>query len=179
METQERQYLVEHLGGSEARLLELTRGLTQEQWHFKESPGRWSIAENLEHCILTENAIGAGVRQALESPAQPEKMASVVPKDLYVRAVDDAAGRKIEAMESLCPTGRWSNTDDLRAELQKVRARSMVFARETVASLREHFFAHQALGDLDCYQWLVIQSRHGERHAKQIEQVKADPGFPG
>ena len=179
METQERQYLVDRLIASEERLLQRTEGLTAAQWAYKEAPERWSIAENIEHCILVEKAIGAGVRQALESPAQPEKMAAVGPKDPYARAADNAVGRKIEAAEPFQPTGRWSSPEELRAELKKVRARSLEFARETEASLREHMFPHQALGELDCYQWLVIQAQHGERHAKQIDAVKADPGFPG
>ena len=178
METQERQYLVEHLDASEARLLQLTEGLTAEQWHYKEAPGRWSIAENIEHCILVENAIGASVRQALASPAQPDKMAAVAPKDPYAKGADNALGRKIEAAAPFQPTGRWSAPDELRAELRKVRARSLVFVRETEANLRQHIFPHQALGDLDCYQWLVIQAQHGERHAKQIDAVKAGAGYP-
>ena len=186
METQERQYVVEHLGLSEARLLQLTEGLTPEQWQYKEAPGRWSIAENIEHVILVEHAIGAGVRQALASPAEPEKMAAVRPKDAPAKGADNAAGRKIVAMPQLRPTGRWREAPDsgpnaepeLRVELRKVRARSLAFAQETESNLREHFFAHQALGDLDCYQWLIIQSQHGERHAKQIEAVKASPGYP-
>ena len=186
METQERQYVVEHLGASEARLLQLTEGLTTEQWRFQAEPGRWSIAQNVEHVILVEKAIGAGVRQALASPAEPEKMAVTRPKDAHAKGAGNAAGRKIEAMPQLCPTGRWSEAPEpgpnaepeLRAELRKVRAQSLAFAQQTESNLREHFFVHQALGDLDCYQWLIIQSQHGERHAKQIEAVKASPGYP-
>ena len=178
METQERQYVLEHLGTSETRLLALTDGLTAAQWHFKETPGRWSIAENVEHCILVEGAIEQGIQRALAGPAQPEKKAETQRKERAVAGVGDPRGRELESLEAFVPTGRWSDGAALRAEFERVRARSVAFASATEAKLREHFFPHQALGDLDCYQWLVVQAQHGERHAKQIEQIKRDPAFP-
>ncbi len=178
METQERQYVLEHLGTSETRLLGLTDGLTAEQWKFKETPERWSIAENVEHCILVENGIDSVVKHALGSPAQPEKKAAAQSKDRACEGACDSRGRELVAVEALSPAGRWADGEQLREELKKVRARSVAFASETEADLRDHFFPHQALGDLDCYQWLVIQAQHGERHAKQIEQIKRNAAFP-
>ena len=178
METQERHYVLDHLGASETRLLGLTDALRPEQWHFKPAPERWSIAENVEHCILVEKAIGALVIRALGEPATPEKRASVARKEEQVKRVDDARGREIVAVEALRPIGRWADTDELRAELRRVRARSTAFVTEAEAELRDHFAPHQALGDLNCYQWLVVMSQHGERHAKQIEAVKASAGYP-
>ncbi len=177
METQERQYVLDHLGKSEARLLELTEDLTAEQWHFKGAPDRWSIAENIEHCILVENGIAGGIHRALQRPAEPEKRAAVEAKERQAKGVGDPQGR-LEAPEPFLPQGRWAVPDALVAELRRVRAANVSFATETEAELRDHVFPHFAMGDLDCYQWLIILSQHGERHAKQIEAVKASPGYP-
>ena len=179
METQEREYVQEHLGSSEARLIELTEGLTEAQWGFKESAGRWSIAENIEHCILTENAIAGLIERALAGPTAPERMAAAAGKEEHVKQVGDSTGTEFEAMEMLQPKGRWADLAEMVAELRKVRARSVAFARTTDADLRSHFFPHGKLGDLDCYQWLVVMSRHGARHAGQIERIKRDAGYPG
>lgn len=54
----------------------------------------------------------------------------------------------------------------------------MMFASETQAELREHFFPHIVFGDLDCYQWLLVLGQHGLRHALQIEEIKNDPAYP-
>jgi hypothetical protein len=35
-----------------------------------------------------------------------------------------------------------------------------------------------AFGELDLYQWLIVLSKHGERHALQIEEIKANPAWP-
>jgi DinB superfamily len=57
MEPEERRVVLEELASSEARLLQLVEGLTQEQWRFRETPERWSIAENIEHCVVFERFI--------------------------------------------------------------------------------------------------------------------------
>ena len=53
-----------------------------------------------------------------------------------------------------------------------------VYKRQTQDPLREHFFKHPVLGDLDAYQWILLISAHTERHVNQILEVKASPGFP-
>jgi hypothetical protein len=34
------------------------------------------------------------------------------------------------------------------------------------------------LGDLDCYQWLLVVGQHSLRHALQIGEIKASAGYP-
>ncbi len=179
MDTWEREYVLEHLGQSESQLIELTKGLTASQWGFKESAGRWSIAENIEHCILAENAIAGVIERALTGPEEPEKKAAAAGKEAHVKRVGDSTGTEFEAMEILQPKGRCADPAEMLTELRKVRARSVAFARTNDADLRSHFFPHEKLGDLDCYQWLVILSQHGARHAGQIEKIKRDAGYPG
>jgi hypothetical protein len=72
----------------------------------------------------------------------------------------------------------WTDAQ-LLAEFGKTRQRTIDFVAATDADLRCHFHPHMALGELDCYQWLLVLSLHGSRHALQIEGVKASPAFPG
>ena len=180
MQAQERQFVLDNLDSSLARLLTLTATLTPAQWNFREQPERWSIAENLEHCLLVEMAITHVIQKALASPAEPEKKAAAAAKEPYVlgAATPQARARGLVALEPLQPTGRFPHPPDLLVQLKKIRAQSLAFARETDADLRDHFLPHQALGDLDCYQWLVIMAVHGARHAAQIDEIKADPNYP-
>ena len=178
METQERQLVMDGLASSEARLLALVEGLTPAQWSFREGPERWSIAEIVEHLILFEEFIRGAVARALEGLAEPEKMGEVGLKEHLVLGLAEARNVRFNAREVVRPAGRWADTGEMIAELRKTRARTVAFAEETQAELREHFFAHVAFGDLDCFQWLVVLGRHMERHALQIEQIKADPAYP-
>jgi hypothetical protein len=178
MEMQERQRVLAELASSEARLLGLVDGLTAEQWGFRERPGRWSIAENVEHLVLFEEFIRGAVVRALEAPAEPEKTAEVGLREHLVLGLAEARSVRFNAREIVRPTGRWLDSAEMIEELKKTRARTLAFAAETQAALREHFFAHVAFGDLDCYQWLVLLGQHTLRHALQIEQVMADPAYP-
>jgi DinB superfamily len=175
----ERRLVLEQLASSEARLLELVDGLTPEQWGFRETPERWSIAENIEHCIVFERFILGMIAKALEGAAEPDKKAGAAGKEALVLGL--AKGRsttKFNAREVVRPVGRWPDTNELIAELQRTRAGTLAFAAETQAELRDHFFPHVAFGDLDCYQWLVVLGQHGARHALQIEEIMADSAYP-
>jgi len=179
METHERQLVMEQLASSEARLLELVDGLTPEQWSFRETPERWSIAENIEHVIAFEEFITGVIAKVMEGPAEPDKKALAAGKEHLVLGLANARSIKFNAREVVRPVGRWPDTNELIAELRKRRALTFAFAAETQADLRDHFFPHIAFGDLDCYQWLVVMSQHGARHALQIEEIKAHPAYPG
>jgi hypothetical protein len=175
MQIRERQFVLDQLALSEARLLELVDGLTPEQWSFRETRERWSIAEIVEHLILFENFILRTIATVLEAPPEPGKKSGAARKEPLVMGLANARSTKIQARESLRPVGNWPDADERIAELRNTRARTMTFAAETEADLRNHFFPHLAFGDLDCYQWLVVLAQHGARHVLQIEEIKADP----
>ena len=86
--------------------------------------------------------------------------------------------KRIEAPEPVRPTGNWEDPSQLLAEFLATRERTILFAASTDEDLRNHFFPHIALGEIDCYQWLVVLSQHGGRHAQQIEEIKSHPAFP-
>jgi len=178
MDAHERQLVLDQLDSSEARLFELTDGLTPQQWHFSEAPGRWSIAENIEHAILFEQFLTGVIAKTLLQAAEPEKKMFAAAKEAAVFNIADGRASRFNAREVVRPTGRWPDATEMLAELRRTRAETVAFVMRLEGDLRGHFFAHVALGDLDCYQWLVVMAQHGERHARQIEQVKADPGFP-
>jgi uncharacterized protein with HEPN domain len=178
MEADERQRVLEQLASSEARLLEVVDGLTPEQWRFRETPERWSIAEIVEHLVLFEGFILGAVANALKGPAEDEKKPLAAGKEHLVLGLADARETKFSAREVVRPVGAWSSTAQLIAEFREARARTVAFAMETDADLRGHFFPHIAFGDLDCCQWLVVLGQHTRRHVLQIEEIKADPAYP-
>jgi hypothetical protein len=95
-----------------------------------------------------------------------------------VLALADSRSIRFDAPKSVRPLGKWPDTTKMVAELRKTRARTLAFATMTEADPRSHFFPHIAFGDLGCYQWLMVLSQHGNRHALQIEQIKADRAYP-
>jgi hypothetical protein len=178
MTGEERQVVLELLDSGEARLLELTAGLSTAQWHFRETPERWSIAGNIEHVIVFENFILGVVRDLLAGEPQPEKAAGVAAKERQVMAIGHARHVKISARDAMAPQDRWTDMQAMMAELRRTAERVRTFVMEVQGDLRGYFFAHRSLGDLDAYQWLLVVGQHRARHALQIAEVMGHPAYP-
>ena len=178
MESQERQLVLDQLISNETRLLELVDGLTAPQWHFRAAADRWSIAENIEHLVVFEIFISQAITKTLEGPAEPNKKSQAASKEPLVMGLANGRGNKLTAREAARPLGRWPDSGELIAEWRGARARTIAFATETQADLRNHFFPHITFGDLDCYQWLLVLGQHAARHALQIEEIKTHPAYP-
>ena len=180
MDTSERQLVLDQLTASQSRLLAAVVDLTSQQWHFREAPDRWSMAENIEHLIRFESFITQAIANALARPAELEKQSHAASNQPQVLSLGSAESRrtKLTAREAVRPTGQWSDPSILIAEFCRARARTMAFAAETDAGLHTHFFPHIAFGDLDCYQWLQVLSFHTDRHVLQIQQVQVHSAYP-
>jgi hypothetical protein len=176
MEEHERQLVVDQLKASREQLLELVDGLTAEEWAFSPAEGRWSAAECLEHVIRVENRVLGLIGKKLEEDAPAPDKTHVDDARIATAVLDRTARR--QAPEPVRPTGQWPDPNDLLAEFRKTRQRTTDFAATTQGDLRNYFIPHMALGELDCYQWLMLLSLHGSRHAQQIEEIKAAAGFP-
>src|SRR5262245_29303709 len=164
------------LDRTRAGVVEATKGLSEAQWKFKPGPERWSVAEVLEHIVLSEDFLLKNTSHiVMKSPAgKPDRDYKSGDK-LVLSAIADRT-QKAQAPEALHPTGRWSPPETLQRFL-KSRDRTTEFLKST-PDLREHV-ADSPLGQpLDAYQWLLFIAAHSERHTKQILEVKSDPNFP-
>jgi uncharacterized damage-inducible protein DinB len=178
MEEHERKRVLDELEASRDRLLGLVEGLTVEQWTFRTGEGRWSIGECLEHVTRVEGRVTGLIGKQLENPPEPDKRPLVAGKDeMLARVIPDRSNR-IQAPEPARPVSQWSDPKELVDQFRTTREYTRRFTEETQRDLRNHFIPHMVFGDLDCYQWLLALSLHGERHAKQIEEIKAAGAFP-
>ena len=178
MTSEERRAAIELLDAGGARLVDLTAGLSTAQWHFQETPERWSIAGNIEHLVVFENFILGVVRDLLAQAPEPSRAVGMAEKERLVMAIGHARERKIPARDAMLPQGRWTDMQEMMEEFRGIRERVRTFAAGAQGDLRSHFFAHRSLGDLDAYQWLLVVGQHRARHALQIEQVMAHPNYP-
>jgi hypothetical protein len=178
MTSEERRTALDLLDAGEARLIGLTAGLSPAQWHFHETPARWSIAGNIEHIVVFENFILGVVRDLMEQAPEPARAAGVAEKERLVMAIGHVRERKIMARDAMLPQGRWTDTTEMMEEFRRIRERVRTFVADVQGDLRGRFFAHRSLGDLDAYQWLLVVGQHRARHALQIEQVMAHANYP-
>ncbi len=174
MTSAEREVVLKDLADSRDRLRATTQGLSKTQLAYRAAPGRWSVAENIEHLAVVEAGILSMIEKGLAAPDSSKRSAMDDPG-----LIADVAGRitRFQAPEFLAPTGRWRD-DELLPQFDAARKRTQQFAAATDADLRRHFLPHPVLGELDCYQWLLLTAAHCDRHRAQIEEVKASTGFP-
>lgn len=177
MKPAERERAISYLKQSRDSLLRATSGLSPAQMQFKPAADRWSVADCLEHLITVENRCFEGLSSALREPADSAKRSAFDGRDDELLHIVTDRGSRRQAPEAIHPSGRWQQ-DHLLREFEAARKRTIDLATTTECDPRQHFFAHRAFGDLDCYQWLLLVAGHGERHRAQIEEVLAAPNFP-
>jgi hypothetical protein len=178
MEATERKLVLDHLTASRDRLLQAVEELTGEQRAFRTAEDCWSVADCVEHVTVLENRILKTIHQALEGPPDPAKQAELRGKDRIILEMVPGRERRLKGPDVVMPKQRWPEFGEMVREFEAARGRTLKMASETQADLRSHYFVHPFLGDLDCYQWLLLLATHCERHVRQLEEVKADPGFP-
>jgi DinB superfamily len=172
----ESKWILDYLHETRQSLLRSTDWLSLDQLQFRPAPGRWSVAECMEHIVVVENRILDGIHDAIRQPIDPATRSAFDNREGSLREL--VADRSVprEAPDPVRPLGRWP-VHDLLAQFRLARARSVDCA-QSQSELRQHFFSHRAFGVLDCYQWLLLIAAHGERHRQQAEEVIAAPGFP-
>jgi len=179
MTAQERDLLLDLLISSQQRLISTTVGLGVEQWKFDPGTGGWSIAQCAEHLSLSEDALLGIVRKSiLAAPANPEGAATARGRDgIVVGAMRDRSQRH-KTFDFLVPQTVSSNPALFITEFLARRTATLQYVRESADNLHHHFAPLGPLGDLDGYQWLLLLASHTERHVAQMEEVKAQPGYP-
>jgi len=179
---EERDKAVAELEGSKKAFLDATKGLSEAQWNFKPAPDRWSVRECAEHIALSEGFIfGVITERIMTAPANPEKKAAAAGKDDKIVAMLQDRSHKATAPEPIDPTKNPSMTgDEAVKRFVEGRAKTIDYVKTTKEDLRDHLFDHPvpAIGTLDAYQWILLDSGHSRRHTLQILEVKADPNFP-
>ena len=173
----ERDQAMSHLHATRKMFLDSVAGLSAAQWNYKPSPERWSIAECAEHIAVSEDSLFDMLQQVLKSPATPEKKVEAGKDDLILKILTDRSV-KAKAPEILQPKRRWPDREALIAHFRQSRDRNIAYIQTTGDDLRGHTVEHPAFKTIDAYQVMLLLSAHCERHTAQIDEVKADPGFP-
>ena len=173
----ERKSLLDHMSKSGQGFERSINGLTPEQWNFKPAPDVWSVAECAEHIVMTEDLLREMVtKKILASPAKTDRSGRAT--DEEVLAMITNRSTKAKAPEILKPSGQFTDPSTALAKFEESRRKTLALANGN-AEFRAHTAPHSALKkDLDAQQWLLYLSGHTMRHTAQIQEVKANSGFP-
>ncbi len=177
MNETERAEAIGRLKESRDVFLASTVGLNDAQWDFRPVPGRWSIAECVEHVALGEDLL-FGLLSAEVPPMETPPDTSMMESMIYQHGAERT--RKIESPDAGRPTGRFGSGAQALEAFRASRERTLAYIARCTADLRSRpaLHPHPLIGQTTGQICLALLTVHPARHAKQIEEVKAEPGFP-
>lgn len=175
---EDREKAVRELTGTRDYFNSSIAGLSEAQLNFKAGPDKWSVRQCMEHIALSEKMLFGWISSVLAQPADASKKDSVkVTDEIVLKGVTDRS-QKFQAPEMLQPAGKFPNAKAAADDFNTARDKLIAYMKTTDKDMRHHFMQHPAMGWMDTYQGILLLSAHTRRHTLQIEEVKADPGFP-
>jgi uncharacterized damage-inducible protein DinB len=178
MTQDERAALVKQFEDTKANLLSAVNGLSDAQMKYKTAPDRWSVADCLEHIVLAEKGLFDMEQNAMKQSANPDKRKDIKVKDEDLAKMIGDRSKKAKAPETMQPKGTFATTAEAVQAFTDQRDKIIDYVKTTNDDLRNHVVDMPMGSPMDAYQILILIASHSGRHTKQLEEVKADPGFP-
>lgn len=82
--------------------------------------------------------------------------------------------RKMQSPEGARPTGRFAGLSEAAKQFNASREAIIRYVEESTEDLRatEVTHPHPAAGVVSTYEMVIIMAKHGERHARQIDEIR-------
>lgn len=169
------QELIDHISAHRRDVYAAVAAVPEQLRERHPAPGRWSVAEVLEHLSLIERRVAAlltaqVVAARAKNIRSETETSSVVASFQNIERVTDRRN-KIISPEVVRPSG----TLDARASAQALaesRALMMTALQNADGvALGDLEATHPVLGALDMYHWIVALGLHDARHAAQIRET--------
>jgi hypothetical protein len=172
MEPNEKANLLADLVRGQRVLLDAVSGVTEELALRAPAPGRWSVLECVEHVAVSEDYLFGQIATShvLEVPMINKQRESLI------MAVGLDRVPKIQSPDVGKPAQRFSTLAQAVEHFQATRKRTLLFVETCTEDLRSKITWHPIIGTVNCYETLLMIAAHPHRHAKQIEEIKAQLG---
>jgi hypothetical protein len=168
---QEKDQLLTLLEKSEQRWLAVLNSVPQSGSAAKLNDDSWTILQIAEHVAAAEHGMYRAIELAAEktTPANHE-----VDQKIIAGGTNRAVKRQAPAPS--IPKGRWTTLTECAAMFQRSRAKTLEMVRNA-ENLRGKLVVHPLLGELDGHQLVLVMAGHCERHALQVEEIKASAAY--
>ena len=171
----DRQYTLDNMKRTRDELVKETENLTLEQWKFKESPDRWSIAEIVEHLGTWEIIWAREISLGTRSKPQPELLKTSKPDSYYHEFIMEE--KPHESPDISRPTGFIEGKNNL-IRFVKLRNENITFTEKTNVDMKAMFELVGTDSPRNLHQVYIYQWGHIDRHLRQIRKVKTDKNYP-
>jgi DinB superfamily len=174
----DRKYLLDNIVRGKEELIKETKGLTKEQWSFKESRDRWSINQVVEHIATWELLLDHEISRALTEGLKPELYKTANPDSVILGFImEEKPHISIEYTRPFTYTVPMGLNDlqNNMAWLLKLRNESIDYLEKAKEDLRSY---NLKPGSPDIHQRYITLFGHGDRHLRQIRKIKQHPNYP-
>ncbi|MES1216723.1 MAG: DinB family protein [Bacteroidota bacterium] len=174
----ERKDATDLLTKTEQGVFDAVKGLSDAQLKYKAAPDRWSVEECAKHIAMTEQSLWQMVEGTLKQPANPEKRADIKATDDQVVNMIEDRSHKVKTSPNLEPQNTpFKSLDEALASFKSNREKLIEYVKTSNEDLRNHV-AVLPFATFDCYQMILFIGAHSNRHTQQMNEVKADAGYP-
>lgn len=174
----ERKFAIDLLKDTHKALEKSVEGLSEEQLNFKASDSTWSVDGCVKHIAVSEKILYSAVEEAIKKPANPEKRADIKVTDEQLVNFMENRTQKVKTMDPMKPENtQFQSTADALNSIKESRKKIIDYVNTTKDDLRNHV-VELPFGSYDAYQVILMIGSHSNRHTQQIEEVKAQAGFP-
>jgi hypothetical protein len=170
MESSEREQILALLEESRTAVTAAVAGVTDEAARRVPAEGRWSILGCAEHIAISEDYMFAQIGKA----STPETPLINREREAKMLARGADRSRRIESPPEGHPTGAFPTLAAAFGHFLTSRERTMAFVRDCQEDLRAKTTWHPVLKEANCHEMLLSIGLHALRHAKQIEEIKAE-----
>jgi DinB superfamily len=174
----ERKAAINLLKDSREDLMRSIKGLSEAQLNFKATKDHWSIKECMYHIAISEKNIWGMLEGTMKAPANPEKRSEIkVTDEQLIKMIEDRSNKR-KTIESFEPKNTpYQSMNEALESYKNMRADHIKYIRSTTEDMHNHI-TQLPFGMIDCYQVCLFMAAHNNRHTQQINEIKADPGFP-
>jgi len=173
----EREDAVSYFKETQKAVADEIKGMSDNQLKWKPADSVWSITDCVEHIALSEKNLFDWAMGTLKTEANPAKRAELKRSDEEIKKAITDRSFRVKTREGFIPTGQFGDAKQTLKVFDERREALIKYVKETKDDLRNHF-ADSPFGLVDTYQLLLFLSAHTKRHTLQIEELKANPGFP-
>jgi hypothetical protein len=166
------------LGTARADVLAEVRPLDPVQVRFAPGPGRWSIAQVVEHLVLAEEAALRGLQSPRPVPDRGLAAAATLRLAVVKRVLASRLVKARAPSRALLPEGV-ATVDALERRWLEAGAGHEAFLRDLPPPRRgERLFRHPVSGWLSLHQMLDFLGFHVRHHQRQVRAIRRAAGFP-
>lgn len=174
----DKKFAVSYFKETKKDLQDAIKNLSDSQLNWKPADSVWSVAECIEHIALAEKNLFDFAQGSLKEAANPDKRKELkfATEQDVIKMITDRSF-KVKTREGFIPSNQFGSAQKSLDAFVERRNGLIDYIKKTGDDLRNHFVA-LPFGTMDTYQFLIFLSAHTKRHTLQIEEVKANPGFP-